>query len=231
MPLLDQELRGLLHRGRGTGSRRCRRRRRARCAAGRAAACCGSSLGTMRYWMLGRSKLATKCRASRQVRAGWRSRAWVASVAVAVSAMRGTSGQRSCSIGQRQVVGPEVVAPLRHAVRLVDREQRDLAPVEQPQRSTRPAAARGRGRAGRARRRGTPPRPARRSSRSWVELRNPARTPSARSASTWSCISAISGEITTPTPRGPAPGSGSTATCRRRSASARARRRRRRRAR
>ena len=32
------------------------------------------------------------------------------------------------------------------------------------------------------------------------ELRNAARTPSARSASTWSCMSAISGEITTPTP-------------------------------
>ena len=33
-----------------------------------------------------------------------------------------------------------------------------------------------------------------------MELRNPARTPSALSASTWSCISAISGETTTPTP-------------------------------
>ena len=42
------------------------------------------------------------------------------------------------------------------------------------------AAAPGRGRAGRARRRGRPPRPRRRSARSCVELRNPARTPSAR---------------------------------------------------
>ena len=36
--------------------------------------------------------------------------------------------------GQAQVVGPEVVSPLRHAVRLVDGEQRDRAAVEQPQR-------------------------------------------------------------------------------------------------
>ncbi len=54
----------------------------------------GSFLGTIRYWMLGRSKLATKClasgRASRRV-ISW----WVASVAVAVRATRGTSGQRS----------------------------------------------------------------------------------------------------------------------------------------
>ena len=56
----------------------------------------GSALGTIRYWMLGRSKLATKCRA-----AGMFSRSvisWcVACVAVAVSAIRGTSGQRSPS--------------------------------------------------------------------------------------------------------------------------------------
>ncbi len=36
--------------------------------------------------------------------------------------------------GQFQVVGPEVVPPLGHAVRLVDGEQRDPAPVEQPHR-------------------------------------------------------------------------------------------------
>ena len=33
-----------------------------------------------------------------------------------------------------------------------------------------------------------------------VLLRKAARTPSSDSAATWSCISAISGEITTPTP-------------------------------
>src|SRR5882762_5723676 len=36
--------------------------------------------------------------------------------------------------GQREVDGPEVVAPLGNAVRLVDREQRNRAPVEQSQR-------------------------------------------------------------------------------------------------
>ncbi len=36
--------------------------------------------------------------------------------------------------GEGQVVGPEVVPPLGHAVGLVDREQGDRAPVEQPQR-------------------------------------------------------------------------------------------------
>ncbi len=33
-----------------------------------------------------------------------------------------------------------------------------------------------------------------------VELRKPARTPSSLSASTWSCIRAIKGDTTTPTP-------------------------------
>ncbi|GAA3058701.1 hypothetical protein GCM10020000_46880 [Streptomyces olivoverticillatus] len=56
----------------------------------------GSFFGAMRYWMFGRSKLATKCRACcRPSRAAISVR--VASVAVAVRAMRGTSGQRSCS--------------------------------------------------------------------------------------------------------------------------------------
>ena len=41
---------------------------------------------------------------------------------------------------------------------------------------------------------------ARRCWASWVELRNPARTPAVRRASTWSCMSAISGEITIPVP-------------------------------
>ena len=36
------------------------------------------------------------------------------------------------------------------------------------------------------------------SSSRWVELRNPARTPNASRAVTWSCINAISGEMTTP---------------------------------
>jgi hypothetical protein len=38
------------------------------------------------------------------------------------------------------------------------------------------------------------------SSKVWVEFRKAARTPTSSRASTWSCISAISGETTTPTP-------------------------------
>jgi hypothetical protein len=56
--------------------------------------------------------------------------AWVASVAVAVSAI---AARRPAlvQLGERQVVGPEVVAPLGHAVRLVDGEQRDPAALQQ----------------------------------------------------------------------------------------------------
>jgi hypothetical protein len=83
--------------------------------------------------MLGRSKLATKCRASPSP-----SRCvispWVAGVAVAVSAIRGTSGQHR----QLQVLGPEVVAPLRDAVRLVDREERDAPAFQQGGRGRHP---------------------------------------------------------------------------------------------
>ena len=50
----------------------------------------------MRYWMFGRSKLETKCRAPSSESRSVISRC-VASVAVAVRAMRGTSGQRSAS--------------------------------------------------------------------------------------------------------------------------------------
>ena len=44
--------------------------------------------------------------------------------------------------GQLEVVGPEVVAPLRHAVRLVDGEQRDPAAVEQVHRAGHPQSFR-----------------------------------------------------------------------------------------
>ena len=92
----------------------------------------GSALGSIRYWMFGRSKLATKCRApARPSRLTISS--LVALVAVAVSAIRGTAGKRVCSprapgsrAGNRDPTGD--------AVRLVDREQRDPAAVEQPQR-------------------------------------------------------------------------------------------------
>ena len=51
--------------------------------------------------------------------------------AVAVSAMRGTSGKALVQQRQLQVLGAEVVAPLRHAVRLVDGEQRDARAAEE----------------------------------------------------------------------------------------------------
>ena len=63
--------------------------------------CSGWFLPSMRYWMFGRSKLETNCRAFvRSSRVAISRR--VASVAVAVSAMRGTLGQRSCSIDRRR---------------------------------------------------------------------------------------------------------------------------------
>ncbi len=63
--------------------------------------CSGWSFGSMRYWMFGRSKLETNsCALPRSSRVAISRR--VASVAVAVSAMRGTAGQRSCSTDSRR---------------------------------------------------------------------------------------------------------------------------------
>ena len=72
--------------------------------------------------MFGRSKLETNRRAPSSPRRSTIS-SRVTRSAVAVSAMRGTPGKRSCS-SELHVFGTEVVAPLRHAVRLVDGEQR-----------------------------------------------------------------------------------------------------------
>ena len=47
-------------------------------------------------------------------------------VAVAVSADRRPRAHPSRGVGEREVVGTEVVSPLRDAVRLVDDEQSDL---------------------------------------------------------------------------------------------------------
>ena len=41
----------------------------------------------------------------------------------------------------------------------------------------------------------------------WLELRKAAATPASRSADTWSCISAISGDTTMPGPRRSSDGS------------------------
>ena len=100
-------------RGAGQAVDDARRRRRARCAAGRAAAGAARPSATIRYWMLGRSKLATKCRGvgcSLQplgdlgVRGAGRRRG-----------QRDPRDVRPALVQHRQgqVVGPEVVAPLR----------------------------------------------------------------------------------------------------------------------
>ena len=114
--------------------------------------------------------------------------------------MRGTPGKRSCSTESWQVLRPEIVPPLRHAVRLVDREEREPRARQQIQAArhqqalgrdieqVEPAVERARARRARA------------APASSVELRKAARTPAWRSASTWSCMSAMSGEITTPVP-------------------------------
>ncbi len=57
----------------------------------------GSFLGAIRYWMFGRSKLETKCLACSRF-SRWLISAAVASVAVAVSAIRGIDGQRSWKV-------------------------------------------------------------------------------------------------------------------------------------
>ena len=158
----------------------------------------GSFFGAMRYWMLGRSKLATKCRALGE-----------AQPLVAISRVGGARGgggqrdaraRRASARAARTARGSRAGSRGPTARRSAPRRWRTARSCRGRAAAawTRPAAARARGRAGRARRRGTAASTVRRWSRSCVELRNPARTPSARSASTWSCISAISGETTTP---------------------------------
>ena len=89
---------------------RCARRPSRRCGSGCSA---------------GRSSRRTRARRRAASRSTISAR--VCGSAVAVSAMRGTPGKRSCSTDELQVFRAEVVAPLRHAVRLVDREQRESA--------------------------------------------------------------------------------------------------------
>ena len=216
---------------RGTGSRRCRRRRRARCAAGRAAA--GAARSSARS--------GTGC---------WAGRSWPRSAGASVEVQPGGDlrvrgrrrgrGQRDArhvrpalvQHRQGQVVGPEVVAPLRHAVRLVDREQRDRARGRAAACVAGTPQALGRQveqvqLAGEERRLDQPPR---------VEVlrRVEEAGPHAERAQRVDLVLHQRDQRRDRPPRrrrGPAPGSGSTATCRRRSASAPARRRRRRRAR
>ena len=72
--------------------------------------------------------------------------------AVAVSAMRGTSRKALVQHRQLEVFGPEIVAPLRDAMRLVDGEQRDLRLLQQTRDSAASSGAPARRRADRARR-------------------------------------------------------------------------------
>src|SRR3954463_10059067 len=96
----------------------------------------GSFFGAMRYWMLGRSKLATKWRGSSSRRPGGSSPGGGAEGGglaepqpgrdLRVRGRGGGRGQRDprhvgpalVQRGQREVVGPEVVPPLGDAVRL-----------------------------------------------------------------------------------------------------------------
>ena len=117
---------------------------RARGARGRAPAArsflsSSPSTRSTRRWMFGRSNPATStCGSSRPSSATMSSR--TSGVAVAVNAAIGGRPDRA-SLGRHErrgraqppVVGPEVVAPLRDAVRLVDDEARDVELAEQPQ--------------------------------------------------------------------------------------------------
>ena len=67
----------------------------------------------------------------------------VYSSAVAVRAIRGTPAQPPRHIRNLKVLRPEIVAPLRHAVRLVDRKQGDGNLLKQPLKAVREQALRG----------------------------------------------------------------------------------------
>ena len=183
--------------------------------------------------MFGRSKLDDELRASSSARRSTISSRVMAS-AVAVSAMRGTFGKRSCSTVSWMYSGRKSCPHCDTQCASSIANSADRRACEQDRGSAASAGAPARRTAGRARRRATRAR-SRRARRSRRRIQERGATPTSRSAATWSCISAISGETTMPAPKpprvAPAPESGSTATCRRRSASAPAHRRRRRRAR
>ena len=81
--------------------------------------------------MLGRSKPATISPSSGMP--SWaRMSARVRASAVAVSASRGTSRMRVEQRPQQAIIGAEVVAPFADAMRFVDRDQRQRHAVEQP---------------------------------------------------------------------------------------------------
>ena len=119
-------------------------------------------------------------------------------VAVAVSATIARASQVARRVGEAEVVGTEVVAPLRDAVRLVDDEQAEPRALDllarspgEAKRSGATYSSRSSPRDGALERRAVLRRGLLRVDE---RRRGPAR--SARSASTWSCISETSGETT-----------------------------------
>ncbi len=157
-----------------------------------------SFFSTMRYWMLGRSKLATKWGASFSSRRSAISRR-VAEVAVAVSARRGTPGQRSCNIDKPRYSGRKSWphCDTQCASSMANRAIRAWSSKSRQRSVKRRSGAT-------YSRSSSPARKACSTSRavrqSCEEFRKAALTPSSSKASTWSCIKAIKGEITTPVP-------------------------------
>ena len=135
-------------------------------------------------------------------------------VALAVNAAIGLSGKFCRSELSCRYSGPKLVPPLRNAVRLVDREERQRNPPQPRDRilPRQPLRRQVQQPVGPLRRRAHD----RRCSSRGSELFSiAAGIPISASCATWSCISAISGEITTTVCRAPAPAAGSTTICRR----------------
>ena len=158
---------------------------------------------------------------SRAVPAAARSRCATRGVAVAVAAITAGLPERGDRLMQAQVVGAEVVTPLGHAMRLVDDEQRHLAPRERLAEGARGEALRRRQHELR---------------RAALDLaqrlrivalgharREHARAHAARAAAAPAGLTSArsAGSRRRRGRRPPAPAAGSTATCRRRSASPR----------
>src|SRR6185312_353518 len=148
--------------------------------------------------MLGRSKLEMNIRASRRCKRSTISLRVLAS-AVAVSAIRGTSGNRSASTARRMYSGRKSCPHWdTQCASSIANSASGVASSRSRQRSVSR-------RSGATYRRSSSP------ARAWrstfcacaqviLELSAAARTPASSSAATWSCIKAMSGETTTPTP-------------------------------
>ena len=154
----------------------------------------GSALGSIRYWMFGRSKLATNWPAPGQPEPGHDLGPGRAGRG---GGQRDPRHARASARAARTASGSRAGSRAPTATRSAPRRWRTARSCRGPAGAawTRRSAVPVPGRAGPGRPRRSRPRPGGARAGSWVELRNPARTPSARSASTWSCISAISGEI------------------------------------